>query len=108
MSSIYIDLPLVIKLAECFLLCNCLCFYRTSLAVPHTDRGLPAELSALSVSRCQHFTQALHDTSTYQRYAPHAAAPHIIGWSGTRSFQPGPSKHIHIMYVDALPNDHVI
>jgi len=97
MSSIYIDLPLVIRLVECFLLCNCLCSYRTSLAVPHTDRGLPAELSALSVSRCQHLTQALHDTSTYQRYAPYAAAPHIIGWSGTRAFQPGPSKHIHTL-----------
>jgi len=97
MSSIYLDLPLVIRLVECFLLCNCLCSYRTSLAVPHTDRGLPAELSALSVSRCQHLTQALHETSTYQRYAPHAATPHIIGWSGTRAFQPGPSKHIRTL-----------
>jgi hypothetical protein len=70
------------------------CICRSSLALPHTYRGFPAELLALSLLGCQCLTQALHDTGTPPRHASHAAAPHIIGWLGTSTVQPGPSKRV--------------
>lgn len=70
------------------------CICRTSLALPHTYRGFTAELPVLSVSGCQYLTQAICDTSSPPRRASHTAAPHIIGWLGTSTVQPGPSKHI--------------